>query len=244
MEAPVAVVTGWTNTIGRAVVLELARRGCCLSVHYLRQQEKAEELCREIRRLSGEAVAVAADVSQPAGARTLIEKTTAAFGRLDVLVNHAGAARDQLLIPMSENDWAQVMAVNLYSAFYCSQAAIEQMIKNRGGRLAHIASVVGSAENPGQIHDAATKSALLGFSASLAKKYGPYGITSNVVAPGFIQGDTTAALAEKPAAEILDNLSLNRLGQPEDVAHAAAFLVSDQAAYITGQCLRVDGGLR
>jgi 3-oxoacyl-[acyl-carrier protein] reductase len=173
----------------------------------------------------------------------MVEQVVAAFGKVDILVNNAGINKDQLLVRITDQDWEDLIRTNLNSAFYCSRAALKHMIRKRYGCLIHISSVVGISGNAGQAHYAASKSGLLGFSRSLAKEYGARGIRSNVIAPGFIESAMTAALNAEQASRLLESIAVNRLGKPEDIANAAAFLASPRASYITGQVLQVDGGM-
>ena len=184
-----------------------------------------------------------ADVSCSQSAQQLVEQTVKALGQIDILVNNAGINKDNLVLRISDEEWDQVLKTNLYGAFYCSRAAVKHMVRRRYGRIVSISSVVGVSGNAGQVHYAASKSGLLGFTYSLAKEYGRRGITANVVAPGYIQSDMTAQLSDAQTAHIADRIVLGRLGTPEDVAGVVAFLVSPRADYITGQLIRVDGGL-
>jgi len=243
MDQPVAVVTGSSRGIGRAIALKLASDGYRTVINYLSNAEKAEELKQEIKKLGGTAITLAADIADSQEATRLIDNAVAEFGRIDCLVNNAGVNHDQLLVRMGDDDWGKIINTNLNAAFYCSRAALKHMIRKKSGCLVHISSVVGLAGNPGQSHYAAAKAGLLGFSATIAKEYGARSIRSNVVAPGFIQSDMTSALTEAQSKQLLSAISLGRLGDPMDVANLVAFLASEKASYITGQCLRVDGGM-
>lgn len=238
-----AIITGSSRGIGRAIALQLAREGYKVTVNYLHNREQALEVVQQIEAEGGEGLAVGADVSTSAGAQDLIEKTIQAFGRVDVLVNNAGINKDQLLLRITDEEWDQVIRTNLGAAFYCSRAALKYMVRKKQGRIINISSVVGVSGNAGQAHYAAAKSGLLGFTYSIAREYGRRGITANVVAPGYIQSDMTAALSSEQTERIAEGISLGRLGTPEDVAGIVAFLASPQAGYVNGQLVRVDGGM-
>lgn len=243
MNVKVAIVTGSSRGIGRAIALQLGREGFCVTVNYRQNQEQAAEVVKSIIASGGRAIAVQADVSGSAGADKLIAKTIEEYGQIDVLVNNAGINKDQLLLRISDAEWEQVINTNLGAAFYCSRAALKHMVRKRTGRIINISSVVGVTGNAGQAHYAAAKSGLLGFTFSIAQEYGRRGITANVVAPGYIQSDMTAALTSEQTASIAEKISAGRIGIPEDVAGVVAFLATPQAAYINGQLLRVDGGM-
>ncbi len=247
MKERVAIVTGSSRGIGRAIAIELAREDYRVAVNYHISREGALEEAREvlaqIESAGGTGITVGADVSTSEGAQQLVDETLAAFGQVDVLVNNVGVNKDQLMLRISDEEWQQVIDTNLSSAFYCSRAALKTMVRKRYGRIINISSVVGISGNAGQAHYAAAKSGLLGFTYSIAREYGRRGITANVIAPGYIQTDMTAALNEEQTARIADGIAVGRLGTPQDVAGAAVFLASDRAEYINAQVIRVDGGL-
>lgn len=254
MKAKSALITGSSRGIGKAIALALAADGCDIAVNYYESSQAdsainnanrsdAEAVAREIEALGSKAVVIGADVSFAESAQGLVDQTVQALGQIDILVNNAGINKDNLLLRISDAEWDQVLRTNLNAVFYCSRAAVKYMLKKRYGRIVSISSVVGVSGNAGQAHYAASKSGILGFTYSLAKEYGRRGITANVVAPGYIQSDMTAKLNAEQTAKIADNIVLGRLGAPEDVAGVVAFLVSSRADYLTGQLIRVDGGM-
>ncbi len=243
LENKVAVVTGASRGIGRAIALELARRGARLVVNYNRNGEAAAEVVAAIEAAGGQAVSVQADVSDFGQAARLIQATLDTFGQIDILVNNAGTTRDQLLMLMKEGDWDDVLRINLKSVFNCCKAAARPMVRQRRGRIINITSVSGIAGQGGQTNYAASKAGIIGFTRSLAKELGPRNITVNSVAPGFIPTDLTANLPEELKQKAIEATPLKRMGRPEEIAYAVAFLASDEAAFITGETLTVDGGL-
>ncbi len=248
MNKPVALVTGSSRGIGRAIAIELAKN-FRIAVNYYDKIEvdanraQAQEVLDLIRQAGGDGVILGADVSDPASAAQLIEATIANLDGIDVLVNNAGINKDQLMVRMTDSQWHDVIDTNLSSAFYCSRAALKYMMKKKQGRIINISSVVGMAGNAGQAHYAASKAGLLGFTYSVAKEYGPRGITANAVAPGYIVSDMTNKLPAEVTARMTEQIPLGRLGTPEDIAALVAFLASPAAAYINGQVIRVDGGM-
>jgi 3-oxoacyl-[acyl-carrier protein] reductase len=241
LDGKVALVTGASRGIGRAIALRLAAEGA----HVLaaaRDAARAAEVVAEIAQSGGRGFALALDVADRASVEAAFTALLAAHGRLDILVNNAGVTRDNLLLRMKAEDWDQVLATNLTGAFHCTQAALKPMIKQRGGRIVNITSVVGLAGNAGQANYAASKAGLIGFTKSVAREVASRNITANAVAPGFIETDMTAAMTDKAREAVVSAIPLGRVGRSEDIAAAVAFLVSDEAAYITGQVLAVDGG--
>ena len=243
LEGKVAVVTGASRGIGRAIALELANRGAQVVVNYNRSADAAAAVVAAVEADGGQATAVQADVSDFSQARALIQAAVKAYGRLDVLVNNAGVTRDQLILMMKEEDWDTVVRVNLKSMFNTCKAAARVMVRQRYGRIVNISSVSGIAGQGGQTNYSAAKAGVIGFTKSLAKELGPRHVTVNVVAPGLIPTDLTADLAEELCQKAIDLTPLGRLGRAEEVAYAVAFLASDEAAFITGAVLPVDGGL-
>jgi len=243
LEGKVAVVTGGSRGIGRAIALELARRGAGVVVNYNRSAAAAADVVAAIEAAGGQAVAVQADVSDFEPAQKLIRTALDTFDRLDVLVNNAGTTRDQLLMLMKEADWDDVLRINLKSVFNCCKAAARPMVRKRWGRIVNVSSVVGITGQGGQTNYAASKAGIIGFTKSLAKELGARNITVNAVAPGFIPTDLTADLPDELKQKAIEVTPLGRMGKPEEVAYAVAFLASDEAAFITGEILTVDGGM-
>jgi len=239
----VALVTGASRGIGRAVALELARAGAEVAVNFSASEEGAKEVARAIESLGRKAFPVKFDVADPEAVAEGVKAVEETFGRIDILVNNAGITRDALLVRMKEEDWDRVLAVNLKGAFLVTKAVLAGMMKRRWGRIINVSSVVAFSGNPGQTNYAASKAGLLGFSRSLALEVARRGITVNVVAPGFIETDMTAALPEKAREALLSQVPMGRAGTPEEVAHAVVFLASDKASYITGTVIHVNGGL-
>nr|WP_283244835.1 3-oxoacyl-[acyl-carrier-protein] reductase [Gehongia tenuis] len=243
MEIKCAVVTGASRGIGRGIALELARRGMNVVINYNSSAEAADALIREIEEMGVRALAVQADVSDFEAAGRLIQKAEETFGRVDVLVNNAGITRDGLLMRMKEEDFDRVIEVNLKSAFNCMRHAVRGMGQRRYGRIVSLSSVAGVVGNAGQANYSASKAGVIGLTKAAARELARRGITVNAVAPGFIDTDMTAAMPEAARTAVLATVPMQRGGRVEDVAKAVAFLVSDDAAYITGQVLSVDGGL-
>jgi 3-oxoacyl-[acyl-carrier protein] reductase len=237
----VAIVTGASRGIGREVALMLAARGA--AVVAAARGDHAAGTAAAIGAAGGRAEAASLDVTDTAAVDALVAGAIERHGRIDILVNNAGIARDQLLMRMKRDDWDQVIATNLTAAFACAQAVIKPMIKQRGGRIISISSVVGQTGNAGQSNYAASKAGLIGFSKALAREVASRGVTVNVVAPGLIETDMTRAITEKAQGDWAGQIPLGRLGTTADVAAAVCFLASDEASYITGQVLAVNGGM-
>jgi 3-oxoacyl-[acyl-carrier protein] reductase len=237
----IAIVTGASRGIGRSIATELAARGA--QVIAVARGTNADAVADEIRAAGGKAESVAADVTDTAAVDALVSGTLARHGRIDVLVSNAGIARDQLMLRMKRADWDEVIATNLTATFQLCQAVLKPMIRQRAGRIVTISSVVGQTGNAGQANYAASKAGLIGFSKALAREVASRNVTVNVVAPGMIETDMTRAIAESARETWAAQIPLGRLGSPRDVASAVCFLASDEASYITGQVLAVNGGM-
>jgi 3-oxoacyl-[acyl-carrier protein] reductase len=239
----VAIVTGSSRGIGRVMAERFGAEGAQVVVNYHRQAAAAEEVVAAIERAGGRAMAVGADVTDAAAVGRLVQAALDAFGRIDILVNNAGITRDGLLMKMSDEDWDTVLATNLRSVFLVSRAVIRPMMRQRAGRVINMTSIAGVAGNMGQTNYAAAKAGIIGFTKSLAKEVGSRGITVNAIAPGYVPTELTASLPPALLGEAIRLTPLGRLGTAADVAAAASFLASEDAAFITGQVLRVDGGM-
>jgi len=236
----VAIVTGSARGIGRAIALKLAEVGATVVVSDI---EEAESVAEEIRAMNRQSLAVTANVSSSSDVATLVDTVISNYDRVDILVNNAGIARDQLLMRMSDEDWDAVLNVNLKSVFLCTRAVLRPMIKQRWGRIISISSIVGIVGNPGQANYASAKAGIIGFTRTIAREVASRGITANAIAPGFIDTKMTQQLEENQRQELMKRIPLGCLGSPRDVAEAVAFLASEEARYITGQVLGVDGGM-
>ena len=239
----IALVTGGSRGIGRGIALELAKRGATVVVNYQRNAEAAEEVVTQIVADGGKAQAVQADVSLEEDVNRLVKTAVDAYGKIDILVNNAGTTRDNLIMRMSAEDFDTVLETNLRSTWLCSKAVVRDMMRKRYGRIVNITSVSGIMGNGGQTNYSASKAGIIGLTKALARELASRGITVNAVAPGFVATDLTATLPEDIAKKINENIPLGRWATIEDVALATAFIASDEASYITGHVLNVDGGL-
>ncbi len=239
----IALVTGASRGIGRQIAVTLAGYGATVIVNYNGSQAKAEEVVKEIEANGGHAEAIPCNVAEFDKAKELIDRIVKNYGRLDILVNNAGITRDNLIMKMSEEDFDAVLSTNLKGAFNCVKHVARQMLKQRSGRIINISSVSGVMGNAGQANYCASKAGVIGLTKSVARELGSRGITSNAVAPGFIETEMTAVLSEEVKTSMGEQIPLKRFGQTQDVAETVAFLASDLAGYITGQVIHVDGGM-
>ena len=238
----VALVTGAAQGIGKAVALLLARHGADIVVSDI-NLEKAEETVREIESIGSKAMAIKVNVASLSDVERMVEAILEKFGKIDILVNNAGITRDKLILRMTEEDWDSVLDVNLKGTFNCTKAVVRHMSKQRSGKIVSIASVVGEMGNAGQVNYSASKAGVIGLTKTIAREFARRGINVNAIAPGYIETPMTEVLTEKVKEELKRLIPMERLGKPEDVAEAVLFLVSEQSNYITGQVLKVNGGI-
>lgn len=243
LEGKVAIVTGASRGIGREIALELARQGANVVVNYAGSEAKANEVVDEINKLGKDAFAIQCDVSNADSVSEMVSAALEKFGQIDILVNNAGITKDNLLMRMKEQEWDDVININLKGVFLCTKAVTRQMMKQRSGRIINISSIVGVSGNPGQANYVAAKAGVIGLTKTTAKELSSRGITVNAVAPGFITTDMTDQLPEEVKTEMLKQIPLARFGEPKDIANVVTFLASDDSKYMTGQTLHVDGGM-
>ncbi|MGN8944167.1 3-oxoacyl-[acyl-carrier-protein] reductase [Bariatricus sp. HCP28S3_E4] len=243
LNGKIAVVTGASRGIGKAIAMKFAQLGATVVINYNGSAQKAEEVKQSIIAYGGRAVIKQCNVADYDACEAFIKEVIDQFGRIDILVNNAGITKDGLIMRMSEEDFTSVVDVNLKGTFHCIRFASRQMMKQRSGRIINMSSVVGISGNAGQINYAASKAGVIGMTKSAAKELASRGITVNAIAPGYIETDMTNVLSDKVKEETMKQIPLGRLGQTGDIAAAAAFLASDEAGYITGQVLAVDGGM-
>ncbi|MFD1850415.1 3-oxoacyl-[acyl-carrier-protein] reductase [Oceanobacillus bengalensis] len=238
-----ALVTGASRGIGRAIAIELASQGANVAVNYAGSEQKAQAVVEEIEKLGVKAFKIQADVANESDVKAMMKEVVSQFGSLDILVNNAGITRDNLLMRMKEEEFDQVINTNLKGVFVCTKAVTRQMMKQRAGRIINVASIVGVAGNPGQANYVAAKAGVIGLTKTTAKELASRNILVNAVAPGFIATDMTDELTDEQRQGTLDMIPLAKLGQPEDVARVVRFLASEDANYITGQTIHIDGGM-
>ena len=243
LEGKTALVTGGSRGIGKAIALKLAKLGCNIIINYSSNESKANEVVSLVKDMGRDAIAIKADVSDMNECKLVVDKSIEKFNSIDILVNNAGITRDNLLMRMTEDEWDDVFRVNMKGTFNITKSLIRTMIKQKNCSIINIASVVGISGNAGQCNYSASKAGIIGFTKSLAKEVSKKNIRVNAVAPGFIETDMTDKLSDKIKDEYINNIPLNRLGNPEDIANAVAFLASDMSSYITGQTIVVDGGM-
>lgn len=238
-----AIITGASRGIGAAIARRFAEEGANIVVNYSGSQDKAEAVVAGIEQSGGKAIAVKADVADADAVKSLADAAMKEFGSIDILVNNAGITRDNLMMRMKEDEWDDVINTNLKGVFLCTKAVTRQMMKQRAGRIINIASIVGVMGNAGQANYVAAKAGVIGLTKTTARELASRGITANAVAPGFITTDMTEKLGDDVQSSMLAQIPLARFGAPEDVANAALFLASDEASYVTGQTLHLDGGM-
>ena len=243
MSKKVAVVTGGSRGIGKAIALSLAKENYDVIINYRSKAEEAEKVVLEMKQLGSNAKAIQSDISRYQEVEAMIEDILKDYGQIDLLVNNAGITKDQLMLRMSEDDFSQVVDINLKGSFNCVKAVTKSMFKKRSGNIINISSVVGLIGNIGQVNYAASKAGVIGMTKSLAREYAARNIRVNAIAPGFIDTDMTESLSAELKEKIVNNIPLNALGKPEDIADMVVFLASDKAKYVTGQVIAVDGGM-
>ncbi|PTJ71694.1 beta-ketoacyl-ACP reductase [Staphylococcus hyicus] len=239
----VALVTGASRGIGRSIALQLAEEGFNVAVNYAGNKEKAEQVVESIKEKGAEAFAIQANVANPDEVKAMIKEVVSQFGSVDVLVNNAGITRDNLLMRMKEHEWDDVIDTNLKGVFNCIQKVTPQMLRQKGGRIINLTSIVGAVGNPGQINYVASKAGVIGMTKTAARELASRHITVNAVAPGFIVSDMTNALNDDLKAGMKAQIPLGHFGEDKDIAHTVAFLASEKAKYITGQTIHVNGGM-
>ena len=243
LSGKVALVTGGSRGIGRSICTQLAEQGAAVAINYRQSAEQAEDLRQKIEAAGGKAITIQADVRKPEDVERMIEEAVAGLGRLDVLVNNAGFNRDTLILRMSLEDWDEVMELNLRAVFLCTKAVLRTMMRQRWGRIINIGSVSGLAGNAGQANYAAAKAGLVGFTRAVAREMGSRNITANLVMPGLVITELTKNIRQEIVDGVKQRLLVDRMGKPEDISASVVYLASDEAEYITGQVLSVDGGL-
>jgi 3-oxoacyl-[acyl-carrier protein] reductase len=243
LKSKTAVITGASRGIGRAIALDLAEQGANIVVNYSGSEAKAYEVVEEIKQMGGNAIAVRANVANMEEVQAMMKESLEQFGSIDILVNNAGITRDNLLMRMKEDEWDDVININLKGVFNATKAVTRQMMKQRSGRIINIASIVGVSGNPGQANYVAAKAGVIGLTKTTARELASRHITVNAIAPGFITTDMTDKLTEEVKIEMLKQIPLARFGEAKDIASVVSFLASEKSAYITGQTLHVDGGM-